>query len=106
MVRIGIQQTVLYLKRTAEIVCEKYNGTFPKLKEELLTLPGIGPATAGAVIAFAYHTQVIFIKTNIRRVFIYEFFCEKEKLTDQELYPLIEKNLTIENNSRKHSTNQ
>ena len=71
---LGYNRRALYLKRTAEIICEKHDGTFPKLKEELVELSGIGENTAGAVIAFAYNEPVIFIETNIRRVFIHEFF--------------------------------
>ncbi len=94
---LGYNRRALYLKRTAEIVCEKYNGTFPKLKSELIELPGIGTNTAGAVIAFAHNLPVTFIETNIRRVFIYEFFREKEIVDDQEIYPLIEASLNTKN---------
>lgn len=94
---LGYNRRALYLKRTAAIICEKYNNTFPSLKEELVKLPGIGVNTAGAVIAFAYNQPIVFIETNIRRVFIHEFFREKEKVSDQEIYPLIEASLDTKN---------
>lgn len=94
---LGYNRRALYLKRTAEILCEKHNGTFPRLKSDLVNLPGVGINTAGAVIAFAYNQPVIFIETNIRRVFIHEFFREKEKVSDQEIYPLIEATIDTKN---------
>lgn len=94
---LGYNRRALYLKRTAEILCERHNGTFPRLKSDLVKLPGVGENTAGAVIAFAYNQPVIFIETNIRRVFIHEFFREKEKVSDQEIYPLIEATIDTKN---------
>lgn len=90
---LGYNRRALYLKRAAVIICEKYNGTFPNLKSELIKLPGVGVNTAGAVIAFAHNIPAVFIETNIRRVFIHEFFREKENVSDQEIYPLIEGSL-------------
>lgn len=86
---LGYNRRALYLKRSAEIICETYSRIVPSLKSELITLPGIGPNTAGAVIAFAYNKPEVFIETNIRRVFIHEFFREKDMVSDQEIYPLI-----------------
>ncbi len=52
--------------------------------------PGIGPGTAGSIAAFAFNKPVVFIETNIRRVFIHHFFPDAEAVDDAELYPLIE----------------
>ena len=101
---LGYNRRALYLKRTAEIVCEKYGGTFPRLKSQLISLPGIGPNTAGAVIAFAYNKPVVFIETNIRRVFIHEFFREKESIDDKEIYPLIDATLPAPREEQNRST--
>ena len=98
---LGYNRRALYLKRTAEAIVEKYNGKFPSLYSELMKLPGIGQSTAGAIMAFAYNEPVVFIETNIRSVFIHEFFPsadsrgsnaeERGKIDDKELLPLIEK---------------
>ncbi|PIR38861.1 MAG: endonuclease III [Candidatus Zambryskibacteria bacterium CG10_big_fil_rev_8_21_14_0_10_42_12] len=90
---LGYNRRALYLKHTAEAIVEKYNGKFPKDYESLLSLPGIGQSTAGAIIAFAWNIPVVFIETNIRSVFIHEFFKNKENISDKEILPLIEKTL-------------
>ncbi len=94
---LGYNRRALYLLQTARTICEKHNGRVPSLKEKLVTLPGVGNNTAGAVIAFAHNFPAIFIETNIRRVFIHEFFREKEKVSDQEIFPLIEATLDQKN---------
>ncbi len=61
--------------------------------ETLETLPGVGPYTARAVATFSHNIPHIFIETNIRRVFIHEFFPRSKKVDDKKLLPLIEKTL-------------
>lgn len=102
---LGYNRRALYLRRIAEEVM-KMNGRFPKTFEELRKLPGIGPNTAGSILAFAYNIPSPFIETNIRSVYIHFFFPEIEKsegkkackkISDDQLFPLIEKTLDTEN---------
>ena len=97
---LGYNNRALRLKKTAEIVCESYNGFIPSRLYELVKLPGIGPATAGAIISFAFNLPTVFIETNIRRVYIDHFFKNKMGVSDFDLFPLIEKTLD-RNNPRK-----
>lgn len=53
---------------------EEWGGVLPPDPSLLVTLPGIGPATAGSIAAFAFNLPVVFIETNIRRTFIHHFF--------------------------------
>ena len=50
------------------VVTEQYGGVLPRQREDLLALPGIGPYTADAIIAFAYRERSTVLDTNIRRV--------------------------------------
>ena len=43
-------------------------GSLPMQPEELRTLPGIGPYTAGAVASFAYERRAALVDTNVARV--------------------------------------
>ena len=56
---------------------------------KLQTLPGIGPATAAGIRAFAYDEPGVYLETNVRSVFIHELFPEREQVADSELIPLV-----------------
>jgi A/G-specific adenine glycosylase len=91
---MGYNRRALALKRFATIIIKApYHGTIPYSVEELVGLPGVGKATAGAVAAFAFNKPVPFIETNIRRVFIHFFFRDETSVSDKEIVPLIEKTL-------------
>ena len=90
---LGYNRRGMWLREAARRVMEDYGGQLPNDPAELVKLPGIGPNTAGSIAAFAYNEPVVFIETNIRRVFIHEFFPETEggePVSDASLRPLIE----------------
>ena len=64
---LGYNRRAVNMQRTAQAV-DEMGGTVPTTVEELLTLPGIGPYTAGAIACFAFEQDVSFIDTNMRRV--------------------------------------
>lgn len=88
---MGYNRRALYLKKLCQAVVE--SGGFPRTPAELLQLPGIGKATSCSIAAFAYNADVVFIETNIRRVFIYFFFRGKDTVDDAEIFPLVEATL-------------
>jgi A/G-specific adenine glycosylase len=85
-------------KRLWEIAktLKERNYKLPATRKELMELPGIGEYTSGAILAFVHNKPVIFIDTNIRRVFIHHFFSKKETVHDKELLPLIKETLDKE----------
>ncbi len=87
---LGYNRRALYLKKIAEIIITKYNGTLPDSVEQLDELPGIAHATACSILAFSFNKPVVFIETNIRSVFIHFFFHDKTNIQDKEILPLIE----------------
>jgi A/G-specific adenine glycosylase len=94
---LGYNQRAMNLREASKIVMEDYNGVLPDSQEDLIRLPGIGKATAGAIQAFAFNKPVLFIETNIRRVYIYFFFQDRSEVTDQEILTLVEATLDREN---------
>ncbi len=94
---LGYNRRGLALKNLAVEVMKKYNGTLPKKYDELISLPGIGPATAGDLLAFAWNKPAIVIETNIRTVFIHHFFKDQTNISDQAIIPLIKKTLDKKN---------
>lgn len=94
---LGYNRRALNLQKLSKIVLEKYNGTLPNTREELESLPGIGSGTSGAILAFAFNEPVIFIETNIRRVFIHFFFPRRKKVTDAEIERYIKRTIDRKN---------
>ncbi|MFM7089030.1 MAG: A/G-specific adenine glycosylase [Candidatus Paceibacterota bacterium] len=94
---LGYNRRAIYLKRCAEIIVRDHKGKFPKDVKTLLSLPGIGQATAGDILAFAFNIPTVVIETNIRTVFLYQFFKEKDKVSDTEIIPLIKATLDMQN---------
>ena len=90
---MGYNRRAKMLRDAARMVMETFGGCLPKTPEELVTLPGIGPATAAFIAAFAYNAPVVFIETNIRRVFIHFFFPEGEMVHDIQIRPLVRQTL-------------
>ena len=94
---MGYNRRALYLKKIAESVVKDFNGVLPRDVETLATLSGIGTATASSIAAFAFNAPVVFIETNIRRVYIHVFFSTRETITDKEILPIVERTLYREN---------
>jgi A/G-specific adenine glycosylase len=101
---LGYNRRALFLKRIAETITNngETSGALPKTIDELQKLPGIGPNTAGSIMAFAYNTPHSFIETNIRSVYIHHFFSQIEKaegkksckkINDAEIMPIIQETL-------------
>jgi A/G-specific adenine glycosylase len=94
---MGYNRRALALKALAQDVVEHHKGRLPPDTEKLLALPGIGQYTAGAVMAFAFNKPVVFLDTNIRRVYIHEFFHDRENIHDEELLPFVEQTMDTGN---------
>ena len=86
---LGYNRRGKYLHQIAVKVMEQYGGVLPDSPELLVTFPGIGPATASSICAFAFNRPTVFIETNIRAVFIDSFFHSRTDVDDKELLPLI-----------------
>jgi A/G-specific adenine glycosylase len=65
---LGYNRRAVNLHRCAQAVVERHGGTLPDRLGELLALPGIGPYTARAVLAFAFEQPVGVVDTNTGRV--------------------------------------
>src|SRR3990172_1414645 len=70
---LGYNIRPVRLWEIANAVVRRYDGQIPAQRDRLLALKGIGPYTAGAVLAFAYGRRVPVLDTNgggvLRRVF-------------------------------------
>lgn len=85
---LGYNRRALSLQKAAQRIADL--GYFPQNSEDLVKLPGIGPATAAGITAFAFNKHAIYLETNVRAVFLHEFFPEVPSVPDKQLLPLIE----------------
>ena len=65
---LGYNRRAVHLHATAVVVVERHGGTLPDELDALLALPGVGPYTARAVLAFAFERDVGVVDTNAARV--------------------------------------
>lgn len=65
---LGYYRRARHLYRLAQEVVAKYDGCFPREHAVILSLPGIGPYTAGAVSSFAFGQAKAVVDGNVARV--------------------------------------
>lgn len=94
---LGYNRRAIALQKTAQTIVAEFDGNLPNSPELLVEFPGIGPATAASICAFAFNNPTPFIETNIRTVFIHFFFEHKTDIKDSEIMPLIAESLDHEN---------
>lgn len=93
---LGYNRRAKFLHEAAKKIIADFDGVFPEDEESLLSLPGVGKGTAGAIITYAFNRPVTFIETNVRTVYFHHFFADSEGVTDTQLAPLIEATLDRE----------
>ena len=86
---MGYNRRALSLLAAAQAVSER-GGALPSDEAALRALPGIGPATAAGVRAFAFDLPGVYLETNVRAVFLHELFPGRDGVADRELVPLVE----------------
>jgi A/G-specific adenine glycosylase len=86
---LGYNRRAVALKRAAEQVAERFDGRLPDDEAALRSLPGIGPATAAGVLAFAFDEPSLYLETNVRTVFLHELFADRDAVPDSEIAPLV-----------------
>lgn len=92
---MGYNRRALALKAAAEEVVRTYDGVFPAGTKELVSLPGIGPATAQGIRSFAFDLPGVYLETNVRTVVLHHLFPEIPGVPDRELIPLVEASCPI-----------
>ena len=88
---LGYWNRALRLRDAARMVINEYDGKFPQDPATLMTLPGVGPYTAGAVACFAFGSAEPFLDTNIRRVYLFFFFPGQDDVPDSRIMEIARK---------------
>ncbi len=80
---LGFNSRAIRLQTAAQEVVKRFGSRIPKTREELLTLPWIGPYTSSSILAFAYNLPAPVVDTNIRRVLMRELWINEELPKDK-----------------------
>lgn len=91
---LGYNRRAKMLHAAAKEIAE--NG-MPETASELEKLPGVGPYTARAVVAFAFDESGVFIETNIRTAVVHHFFAKKSQISDKEIAQILREALPKKN---------
>jgi A/G-specific adenine glycosylase len=65
---LGYYRRARNLLKAAQIINQDYQGSFPEIKNELLTIPGIGEYTASALMAIGHNQKDLAVDANLERV--------------------------------------
>ncbi len=65
---MGYYQRARRLRRAARLVVEEFGGRIPRGRDELRSLPGIGPYISAAVRSFAFGEDEVALDANLLRV--------------------------------------
>ncbi len=65
---LGYYSRVRNLKRAAEVIVSRYCGVFPREYEQVLSLPGVGEYTAGAICSICFDLPTPAVDGNVLRV--------------------------------------
>jgi A/G-specific adenine glycosylase len=93
---LGYNRRARFLHEAAKRIMADFNGEFPSTYTDLLSLPGVGPGTAGALMVYAFNQPVAFIETNVRTVYFHHFFSDGELVSDAQLAPLLARTIDQE----------
>ncbi len=66
---LGYYRRARQLHLAAQKIVSDYNGKFPRPIADVLSLPGIGRYTAGAIVSFAYGTRAPILEANTLRLY-------------------------------------
>jgi A/G-specific adenine glycosylase len=97
---LGYYRRARSILKTAKIIRHQHDGIFPNDYDSILSLPGIGPYTAGAISNFAYGLKRPIVDGNIIRVFSRIFLIKKNVLlpiVQKEIWKMAEQSLPKKN---------
>lgn len=66
---LGYYSRARNLQKGAQFLVDKHGGKFPRTREEILEVPGVGPYTAGAILSIAFDLPEALVDGNVQRVF-------------------------------------
>ena len=77
---LGYYSRAINLRKGAVYLKENFNSKFPDSLEDALSVPGVGPYTARAVLSIAYNKEFAVLDGNVKRV-LARYFLFKENIS-------------------------
>ena len=65
---LGYYSRARNLQKAAKMIVATFDGQLPETLSELIQIPGIGPSTAGAILAIAFNQRATILDGNVKRV--------------------------------------
>ncbi|MBF0213968.1 MAG: A/G-specific adenine glycosylase [Magnetococcales bacterium] len=65
---LGYYRRAVHLHAAAQRMMQEHQGQLPRDIEQLVKLPGIGPSTAGAILAIAFNQHHAILDGNVKRI--------------------------------------
>lgn len=65
---LGYYARARNIHKSAQIIAHKHNSELPKSIDDLIELPGIGPSTAGAIMALGHNDYGVILDGNVKRI--------------------------------------
>lgn len=96
---LGYYARARNLHKAAVIICEQHKGVFPQVMEDVVSLPGIGRSTAGAVLSIACGQNQAILDGNVKRVLARYYAVEGwpgQKTVENQLWAFAESNTPTE----------
>lgn len=93
---LGYNRRAKFLHESAKRIVNEFGGVFPADYDDMLSLPGVGRNTAGAISAYAFNQPVIFVETNVRTAYIHHFFSDDFEIDDKTIIAKLEATLDHE----------
>lgn len=87
---LGYNRRAKFLHEAAKKIEADFGGVFPETHKELISLPGVGENTAGAIRAYSFNQPAVFIETNVRTVFFHHLFHDDVSVHDSTLREAVE----------------
>ncbi len=87
---LGYYSRAKNLHKAAIEIEDKFGGKVPETYEELISIKGIGPYTAGAILSFAFKKKAAALDGNVQRV-LSRLLCLNDDLSSSKTAPKFKK---------------
>ena len=89
---LGYYNRARNLQKTAKILVEQYDSQMPREYDVLLTLPGVGPYTAGAISSIAFNEKAPAVDGNVLRV-VMRYLAREDDISKMKIRRQVEQSL-------------